>query len=307
MSALISRDSTNEQTQSPRPHNRVLPRDLIYTVEYDKLPILSINSVLHVQVTFLYKSSQPFDANISLSDVDKNLPQATWKVKDIMKDKLIGFFSTDDFIHIANGTEWTAKYAWLKSSPEQQTAASNDTTSPWHILTLDFFTPSNWCTLFQLISRLVSLLVISMGGSMMTLFEIEWLFDQAERTTAPDTMLFYRDTQDRKKQNTMLLTIHTRLCLACSIYKQSQHFPFSLFNKIHSYWPFTVDRSSLAPLGEKNDATRASCGDSPLASSWPDETSAAASVARVYSFRASRSLQQKRLHSQLEEPAANQK
>lgn len=130
MSALIARDSANEQAQSLRPHNRVFPRDLTYTIEYDKLPILSINSVLHVQVTFLYKSIQPFDANISLSDIDKNLPQATWKVKDIMKDKLIGFFSTDESIHIANGTEWTAKYAWLRSSPKQETAASNVTTSP---------------------------------------------------------------------------------------------------------------------------------------------------------------------------------
>lgn len=131
MSALISRDSTSEESQtSPSPvQNTLLPRDLIYKVEYDKLQILSINSVLTVQVNFQYKSSEPYDAHISLRDIDKNLPQATWRVKDVMTDTLIGFFTTDDPIAIANGTEWTAKYAWLKYSPPQKATTSNDTTS----------------------------------------------------------------------------------------------------------------------------------------------------------------------------------
>lgn len=134
MSALISRDSTGETAETIPSDNSVLPRELIYKLDYDKLPILSMNSILQVQVDFEYKSSTPYDAYISLRDVDKSVPEATWRVKDLMTDKLVGFLATTDRIHIANGTEWRAKYSWFKSAPHQpspsSTPPSNSTVNP---------------------------------------------------------------------------------------------------------------------------------------------------------------------------------
>lgn len=97
-------------------NDRKLPKNLQIDLKYDQLPILSMSSAIEIEATFHYNSSTPYDALISLSDIDRQIPLCTWNVRNLSKEKSLGFFSTEDKIHVGNGTTWSSRFSWLRAN-----------------------------------------------------------------------------------------------------------------------------------------------------------------------------------------------
>lgn len=118
MSSLSTKDTTMMMMSSKGngSNGQKLPQNLQVDIKYDQLPILSMTSAIEIEASFNYNSSKAYDAFISLSDIDDRMPSCTWKVRNLMTDKSLGFLSTQEKVHIGNGTTWNSKFQWLRAS-----------------------------------------------------------------------------------------------------------------------------------------------------------------------------------------------
>ena len=70
---------------------------------------------MEIEATFKYNSSVPYNASVSLKDINNMIPDSLWRLKNLIKGTSLGFVHTDEKVNVGNGTFWTSKFSWLRA------------------------------------------------------------------------------------------------------------------------------------------------------------------------------------------------